>query len=114
MQDFLRKYITEFQQKSVDVSNLNQTWVTYLNTYVLPSDPKIAENALNVNWTEWIYGTGYIPKYANLDFSNPDTADTLSLVNEYVDLEGQKSPENFARYSKYYTGQKIVFLNTLI
>ena len=78
MEQFIQSYILKYQEQSVNYTQLNATWVDFINENI---DNETEKNYIldTVNWTLWVREAGYPPVHFN--FSNPDqqAADDLAI-----------------------------------
>ena len=60
-----------------------------------------------VDWETWLYKPTLAP--VDLDFSTPESDQSISLALQYIALNGTGSPPGYDAYLGYYSNLKIVF-----
>ena len=109
-QNFLRNYILGHAQESVITDDLRLSWEDFVedNFNATESNRILGE----VDWDAWIYQPGLPP--VHLDFTTKQSNESVALADNYIELKGNESPENFEVFiNDYYSNLKVIFLERL-
>jgi leukotriene-A4 hydrolase len=108
-QTFLRHYINEHAQTSIEADDLRRTWEFFIEDNFNQTETNRILGT--VNWDAWIYTPGLPP--VTLDFTTPASDGASALADEYIQLAGQSSPADYQKYFDYYSNLKVIFLERL-
>lgn len=68
-----------------------------------------------IDWDAWIFNVGPDPTGTlQAAFANQPSTDAINLANAYINLNGTGSPANYTDYNTWFSGQQVVFHQTLI
>jgi len=109
MQEFLHSYILKYSQQSITSIQVRETWEEFIQAHFSPVE---ANSILSkVDWEAWLFKSG--PSPVNLDFTTKQSNESAALANEYIKLQGKKSPDNFKDYFKFEPNLQVLFHMTL-
>lgn len=75
---------------------------TAISTIIHPKNPLVPSMHMHISWTQMRDGSGYWRVMADLNPSNPDTADTLQFENMLKDAAGSYYEEGSAQGNRYF------------
>jgi len=109
MQKLLRSYILDHQQTSVTYDAFVEHFETFVEFNYNASQ---AQSILSrMDWDAWVHSPGLPP--VQLDFTTPKLIESSSLADEYIELGGASSPDNYTHFMDYYSNLKVVFIERL-
>lgn len=96
-QGFLRSYIEKYSLKSLNDTQMKETFIEYVQV----NFPQSEEILAKIDWDTWMYGKGLPPITTN--FMNKDIMEANQLAADYISLKGDSSPANYLAFNGFYS-----------